>query len=72
MWHILNIGFTLQCGEMPGRVVAPANLFWVYLCCAVPCRDPGLGFDSITAALAWCAIGTKVLIFSARLQGEPG
>lgn len=57
---------------MPCRVVAHTNLFWVYLCCAVPCRDAGLGCDSIIAALAWCAIGTEVLIFSARLQGEPG
>lgn len=71
-WHIPNTGFALQCGEMPCRVVAHANLFWVYLCCAVPCRDPGLGCDSVTAALPWCAIGTEVLIFSARLQSDPG
>lgn len=57
---------------MPCRVVAHANLFWVYLCCAVPHRDPQLGCDSVTAAVARCAIGPEVHIFSGRLQGEPG
>lgn len=57
---------------MPCRVVAHASLFWVYLCCAVPHRDAQLGCDSVTAAVARCAIGPEVHIFSGRLQGEPG